>query len=145
MPLDLIITAAIAGIIATYALLTLALWAPALKLPRLDFARAMANLTYSDSVEGTVPYRAGVAVIYMNGIFFSLLYAGAVAQFLPGAPIVKGTIWGIVLFVVSGLFFVPLFLKEGFFLNHVHKQAWATSLLVHGAWGMVVGWMVPAP
>lgn len=143
MHIGLLASAAFAGIIATYVLLILAVWAPAVGLPRLDFARAMANLSYGDSVKGEVPYLAGITVIYMNGIIFSLLFALVVGAYLPGIPVVRGAIWGVILFAVSGVFFVPVFLKEGFFLNHIHRNAWITSLIVHGAWGVVVGWLAP--
>ena len=143
MPLDAIVTTIIAGIIATYGLVVMALWAFRLGLPRLDFSRAMAELTYGQSFEGQAPYWAGQAVIYLNGIFFALIYATVVAQYLPGIPIVKGAIWGVILFLISGVFFVPLFMREGFFLSHIHKNAWITSLMVHGAWGLIVGWLSP--
>ncbi len=143
MPLESIIVTIIAGIVATYGLLVTALWAGGLGLPRLDFARAMAELTYGESFEGQAPYWAGQAVIYLNGIFFALIYATVVAQYLPGPDLLRGVMWGAILWFVSGVFFVPLFLKEGFFLAHVDKNAWATSAMVHGVWGMIVGWLSP--
>ncbi len=143
MPLESIVITIIAGIIATYGLLIMALWAFRLGLPRLDFSRAMAELTYGESFEGQAPYWAGQLVIYLNGIFFALIYATVVAQYLPGIPLVKGVIWGGILFVISGVFYVPLFLREGFFLSHIHKNAWITSAMVHGVWGLIVGWLSP--
>ena len=143
MPLESIVITIIAGIIATYGLLIMALWAFRLGLPRLDFSRAMAELTYGESFEGQAPYWAGQAVIYLNGIFFALIYATVVARYLPGPDLVKGVIWGGILFVMSGVFYVPLFLREGFFLSHIHKNAWITSAMVHGVWGMIVGWLSP--
>ncbi len=143
MPLESIVITIIAGLIATYGLVVMALWAFRLGLPRLDFSRAMAELTYGESFEGQAPYWAGQAVIYLNGIFFALIYATVVAQYLPGPDLVKGAIWGGVLFLISGVFFVPLFMREGFFLSHIHKNAWITSAMVHGVWGMIVGWLSP--
>ncbi len=143
MPLESIVITIIAGIIATYGLLIMALWAFRLGLPRLDFSRAMAELTYDESFEGQAPYWAGQLVIYLNGIFFALIYATVVARYLPGPDLVKGVIWGGILFVMSGVFYVPLFLREGFFLSHIHKNAWITSAMVHGVWGMIVGWLSP--
>ena len=143
MPLESIVITIIAGIIATYGLVVMALWAFRIGLPRLDFSRAMAELTYGESFEGQAPYWASQAVIYLNGIFFALIYATLVAQYLPGPDLVKGAIWGGVLFLISGVFFVPLFMREGFFLSHIHKNAWITSAMVHGVWGMIVGWLSP--
>ena len=145
MPLESIVTTIIAGIIASYGLLVMALWASGLGLPRLDFARAMTERTYGESFEGDgqAPYWAGQAVIYLNGIFFALIYATVVGQDLPGPELLRGAIWGAILWLISGVFFVPLFLKEGFFLSHIHKNAWITSAMVHGVWGMIVGWLSP--
>ncbi len=143
MPLESIVITIIAGIIATYGLVVMALWAFRIGLPRLDFSRAMAELTYGESFEGQAPYWAGQAVIYLNGVFFALIYATVVAQYLPGPDLVKGAIWGGILFLISGVFFVPLFMREGFFLSHIHKNAWITSAMVHGVWGMIVGWLSP--
>jgi hypothetical protein len=135
----------LAGIMATYGLLIMALWAHRLGLPRLDFARAMTNFTYGASFDddGQGPYWAGQVLIYMNGVFFALLYATVIAQYLPGTPMVKGVIWGVLLWVVSGLFFVPLFLREGFFLSHIDSKAWMSSLMVHGVYGLIIGWLSP--
>ena len=143
MDLEFLVTVIIAGIIATYGLLVMALWAFRLGLPRLDFSRAMTELTYGQSFEGPAPYWAGQAVIYMNGIFFALLYATAIGPYLPGPDLAKGVIWGAILFVISGVFYVPVILREGFFLAHVHKNAWITSAMVHGVWGLIVGWLSP--
>ncbi len=143
MQLETFIVAILAGVLATYCMLVMALWAPRLGLPRLDFARVMAELTFGETFEGPVPYRAGLAVIYMNGIFFTLLYATVVARYLPGIPLLRGVQWGIILFFVSGAFYVPLFLREGFFLSHAPRYAWLTSAMVHGVWGLVVGWLSP--
>lgn len=144
MGLELIVTSIIGGIVATYVLLAMAAWSHRLGLPRLDFAKAMAGLTYGQSFEGRdPPYWAGAAVVYMNGILFALVYSTAVAQYLPGPPVVRGIIWGIVLYLVSCSFFVPVYLREGFFLAHVHRNAWITSGMVHGLWGIVVGWLCP--
>jgi hypothetical protein len=144
MTLEVLVHSALVGILASYVLLALAVWNKSLGLPRLDFAKAMTMLTYGESFEGSEPsYWAGQLVIYMNGIIFTLLYTGVVAQYLPGPDLLKGVIWGAILWFVSGVFYVPFYLKEGFFLSHIHKNAWFASGLVHGAFGLVVGWLAP--
>lgn len=156
MDLEFFLMSAFAGIMATYGLLSMANWADSLGLPRLDFSRAMANVTFSRTFEdaaapgaknegGTkTPYWPGVIVIFFNGIFFALLYSSVVAKYIPIEPqILKGAVWGVVLWFVSGAFFVPIYLKEGFMLTHIHKNAWLTSLMVHGVYGLFVGWIAP--
>ena len=139
----------------TYGLLTMALWADSLGLPRLDFSRAMANVTYARTFEKDVkpgagvdapntPYWPGMIVIFMNGVFFALLYSSVVAQWIPieQGPL-KGAIWGVALWFVSGVFYVPFYLREGFMLSGVHPLAWLTSLKVHIIYGLFVGWIAP--
>ena len=155
MDLEFFVVSALAGVMGTYGLLTMALWADSLGLPRLDFSRAMANVTYARTFEKDVqpgagvdapntPYWPGMIVIFMNGIFFALLYSSAVGQWIPieQAPL-KGAIWGVTLWFVSGVFYVPFYLREGFMLSGIHPLAWLTSLKVHIIYGLFVGWIAP--
>jgi len=133
-----------AGLMATFGLLNIALTASAVKLPRLDFAMVTAKHAYGPTFEGqTPPYFQGQLIVYINGIFFALLYATVVGPYLPLTPFYDGIIWGVILYFASCLFYVPVFLGEGFFLSKVHKNAWATSALVHGIYGMIIGWLCP--
>lgn len=143
MPLDVFILIALAGILATYAHLVVALWAPRFGLPRIDFSAGIAELTWGETFDGNAPYWMGFAAIHMNGIVFALLYANAVGVFLPGPPVVRGIIWGGILFVLAQLIFVPIFLRGGVFGLKHHRMAWATALLVHGVYGAIVGWLCP--
>ena len=143
MPLDTFLVIILSGLLGSYVLLTLALWMPGVGLPRLDFAKVMSNFMYGETYDGKPPYIAGVIAVYLNGVFFALLYATVIAQYLPGIPLLRGAIWGVILFAVSGLWFVPHFLKEGYFISHVHKQAWISSVIVHAAYGVILGWLCP--
>lgn len=143
MTIEFLIPVIIAGILGTYVLLVMALWSDRLGLPRLDFAKVMAALTYGESFDGPPPYFAGQIIVYLNGIFFGLLYASVVYQYLPFTPLLDGLAYGVILWAVSGLMYVPLFLREGFFLSKVHPMAWAGSLIAHSAYGLMVGWISP--
>ncbi len=155
MEIDFFLMSAFAGIMATFGLLVMANWADSLGLPRLDFSRAMANLTYSRTFEEdappgatgggpNTPYWPGMIVIYFNGVFFALLYSSVIAKYIPiDPPVLKGAAYGVILWFVSGIFYVPVFLKEGFMLTHIHKNAWITSLMVHGTFGLFCGWIAP--
>ena len=162
MDIEFFAMSAFAGIMGTYALLSLANWADSIGMPRLDFSRAMANVTFARTFDKGVapgagvdapntPYWPGVGVIMLNGIFFALLYSTWTHQYMPVdsamfgiAPnILNGALWGVVLWFVSGVFYVPFYLREGFMLTGIHPWAWLTSLKVHGAYGMMVGWIAP--
>jgi hypothetical protein len=143
MTLSFVIHAAIAGFLATYCHLIGALWVRTLGLPPLDLSRAMANFTYGDSFTDPPSYWAGQFVIYANGIVFALFYATVAGPLLPGPDVIRGVTFGFLLFVLSGLLFSPIFLREGFFLVKVHPRAWTTALVVHLVWGIVIGWLCP--
>ena len=94
MDIEFFAMSAFAGIMGTYALMMLSCWADSLGLPRLDFSRPMANLTFARSFEKNVapgagvdapntPYWPGMAIVYVNGIFFALLYSSYTHQFIP--------------------------------------------------------------
>ena len=134
----------IAGVVATHCTLVMALWSHRLGLPRADFPAGMADLTYGPSFEGAKPpYWSGLFVINLNGLFFAFLYATVFGPLLPGEPMLKGALYGFLLFLASGFFFQPVFLKLGFFLAKADSKAWITSLMVHGIFGLVCGWLAP--
>ena len=62
---------------------------------------------------------------------------------VPGIPVVRGLLWGGILFVIAQLVFVPIFLRGGVLGLKHHRMAWATALLVHGVYGAIVGWLCP--
>jgi Family of unknown function (DUF6789) len=143
MTLGLLIHIAIAGVIATYCHLIGGLWIKSLGLPPLDLSRAMADYTYGDSFSGPPSYWAGQVLICFNGAVFALFYATAVGPFLPGPGVIRGMIFAMLLFLLSGLLFSPIFIDKGLFLAKVHERAWISALVVHLVWGIVLGWLCP--
>ncbi|MBL6957432.1 MAG: hypothetical protein ISR52_00495 [Rhodospirillales bacterium] len=143
MEFEFFIVVTLTGLLATYLHLVMGQWAGRIGLPRLDFSRVMANLTYGESFEGEPSYWAGQIAVFFNGVFFAFLYATVVAPYLPGEPIVRGFLYGIILYIGSGLFFIPIYLKEGVFLSHVDSKAWIPLLMVHLIFGLVCGWLSP--
>ena len=59
---------------------------------------------------------------------------------IPGYPIVKGILYGEILFVLAGLIYVPIFFRLGFFAIKAHPFAWTTSAL--GARDFRHDWLV---
>lgn len=143
MKLDVFILIAAVGVLATYAHLVMALWAPRYGLPRLDFSLGIAELSWAEKFDGKPPYWMGFAAIHMNGIILALVYATEVGPLLPGIPLVKGILWGGILFVGAQFIFVPFFLRGGFFGLKHHPRAWMTALIVHGIYGAILGWLCP--
>jgi hypothetical protein len=143
MQLDFFIVVAVTGMLAAYLHLVMGQWADRIGLFRLDFSRVMADLTFGKSMEGEAPYWAGFMVVILNGAFLALLYATVIGPHLPGEPVFRGFLYGIILFFCSGLFFIPVYIKEGLFLSHASPKAWISVLMVHLVFGLVVGWLSP--
>jgi len=141
--LENIVLVAIAGFLATYVHMLFAMWAPKFGLPRLDFPKGLAMLTFEETFDGNPPISLGLIQIHLNGIVFALLYANVIAQYLPGIPLVKGILFGGILFLASGLFFVPVIVRHGIFFCKEHPRAWMTAFVVHGVFGVVLGWLCP--
>lgn len=143
MQLDFFILTVGAGILATYVHMVFALWAPRYGLPRLDFARGMAELCFGESFDGEPPYWLGLLALHLNGIVFALLYATLIGPLLPGTPFERGLIYGGILFFGSQLIFVPVFFRHGFFGLKDNPRAWMTAVVVHVIYGAVLGWLSP--
>ncbi len=140
---DVFFQIAAVGALATYAHLIMALWAPSYRLPRIDFSMGIAEISWGESFDGKPPYWMGFTAIHLNGILFAFVYATEMAPILPGTALIKGLIWGGILFVGAQLIFVPFFLKGGFFGLKHGSWGWATALVVHGVYGSILGWLCP--
>ncbi len=143
MTLGFLIHVAIAGVLATYCHLIGALWLRSLGQPPLHLSRAMADYTFGESFSEPPSYWAGQMVIYFNGVVFALFYATVVGPLLPGPDVLRGAIYGLILFLLSGLLFSPIFIDKGLFLVKVHERAWISALIVHLVWGVIIGWLSP--
>ncbi|MBT5032582.1 MAG: hypothetical protein HOM55_09850 [Proteobacteria bacterium] len=143
MEFEFFIVVTLTGILAAYLHLVMGQWAGRIGLFRLDFSRVMADLSYGESFEGEPSYWAGQIAVMLNGVFFAFLYATVIGPHLPGEPVVRGFLYGLILFFGSGLFFIPIYIKDGIFMHHVSSKAWISLLLVHLVFGLVVGWLSP--
>lgn len=143
MNLENFILISAVGFLASYVHLVMALWAPQIGLPQLNLAMALSNISFDDDHKEEPPYLVGLAMVQLNGIMFALLYATVIGPLLPGTPFIKGIIYGGILLIVSQLFFVSVYLKEGLFLSKLHPHAWITATMVHGIYGGILGWLCP--
>ncbi len=143
MTVEFFMKASLAGFFATYVHMLLGLWAPHIGLPRLDFAGRMASLSFTDSFEEPPPYTLGLAILFLNGIFFTILYATVIGPLLPGTPLMRGMMMTGILYIASQAFFVPLFMHAGFFGSKNKERTYITVIIVYGAFGLVLGWLSP--
>ena len=129
---DVFFQIAAVGVLATYAHLIMALWAPSYGLPRIDFSMGIADISWGESFGGKPPYWMGFTAIHLNGIIFAFVYATEMAPILPGPALIKGLIWGGILFVGA-----PVHLRSVLFEGRLFRpQAWPLGLGdgTRGAW-----------
>ncbi len=87
-----------------------------------------------------VPWFVGMLVHLVNGIvIFPLIYALVVSQVLPGPAWVRGTIWGLVLWLVLEALVMPM-MGVGFFsANAGGSPTVVAALLAHVVYGALLG------
>ncbi len=82
----------------------------------------------------------GMLMHFINGsLVFALIYAYLLYLALPGAPWLKGTIWGLILWFLSQAMLTPM-MGGGFFsANAGGLMAVMASLLGHAIYGALLG------
>src|SRR6185503_661839 len=73
------------------------------------------------------------------GIVLALIYAAAFDGRLPGPPVVRGAVYGVMVFVVAQVVFMPL--VGGGFFSRGDLELITGSLLGHLLYGGVVGYV----
>lgn len=136
--------AAAAGAIGTGVLTALWLVEPSIGLPKIAVGQILSTFM-SVSVAHVPVGSAGGWIIHLAvGIVLALVYAAFFAERLPGAPIVRGMLYGAMVFVVAQCVLMPM-VGAGFF-SRGDFELIIGSLLGHLAYGAVVGWTyVPPP
>lgn len=88
----------------------------------------------------------GMAMHLLNGIVvFPLIYAFLLYGVLPGAPWLRGTIWGLILWFVSQAIVTPMMGGGIFSAKAGGLMAVMASLMAHAVYGVLLGWLAGAP
>lgn len=143
MKLEFLLAVAVAGFLATYFHLVFAVTADRVGLARLDLAKGTGMLIFGESYGGNPPYLLGVAAVHLNGIIFALVYATIVGPMLTGPDVLRGLVFGFLLYLYAQCIHVPVFMKGGLFSHKVNPRAWLTALVAHVIYGVMVGWLAP--
>lgn len=121
--------AVLAGIIGTLLMTAVGLWiAPMMGIPRMNPAEMLAGAMAGVAVLGWMAH-------LMIGTVLALIYA-AVAGRLPGAPAVRGALFGIAPFLVAQIMVMPMM---GMPLFSGSAAMAMGSLIGHLIYGAVVG------
>lgn len=135
--------AAAAGAIATGVMTALWLVEPAVGLPNIAVGQILSSLM-SVSVAHLHVGIAGGWVIHLGvGVALALLYARVLAARLPGSAVARGAVYGVLVFVVAQIVFMPL-VGAGVF-SRGDIELLAGSLLGHLAYGVIMAWIYGLP
>jgi hypothetical protein len=91
-------------------------------------------------------WSAGLTMHFVNGaVIFPILYATLLYNRLPGAPILKGTAWGVILWVLAQAVVMPM-MGAGFFSLAMGGIMPAMGSLVgHVLYGAILGATAATP
>lgn len=108
--------------------------APMMGLPKMDIAAMLGSMLGG--------WSTGMVMHFLNGtIIFPLIYAYLLFGKLPGAPYMKGIIWGITLWVLAQLAVMPMMGAGIFGLKMAGMMSAVTSLVGHVVYGALLGWI----
>lgn len=126
--------AMLGGFVGTVAMTLLMYYlAPFMLGQPMDVATMLAS-----AVGGT--WMFGMTLHFIDGtLIFPAIYARGVYTLLPGSPAVRGTAWGVILWLVSEAFVMPA-LGAGFFSSRAGGFPAVVALLVaHLVYGVCLG------
>jgi len=135
--------AAAAGLLGTAAMTALLLIEPSVGLPNIAIGQILSTSLGFASAHLTVGPALGWIVHFLVGIGLALVYAGFFERRLPGGPLLRGALYGVLVFVVAQLVFMPL--VGGGVFSRGNPEMIAGSLLGHLVYGGVVGWIYTLP
>lgn len=127
------------GVIATASMTALLLIEPAIGLPQIAIGQVLSTSLSLTTALSSVGPAVGWLVHFAVGILWAVLYAEVVEQRLPGAPVVRGLLYGAAVFLLAQTVLLPL-VGAGFF-SRGDPAMLAGSLLGHLVFGSVLGWV----
>ena len=89
---------------------------------------------------------AGLMMHFVNGsVIFPAIYVYALYARLPGSPVIRGTVWGVVLWLVAQTMVMPM-MGAGLFSSAIGgTMAAMGSLIGHILYGSLLGVVASAP
>jgi uncharacterized membrane protein YagU involved in acid resistance len=130
--------ATLAGLIGTAAMTALLLVEPSIGLPKIAMGQVLGTTLGLTTAHLAIGPALGWLLHFVIGVILALIYARAFAVRLPGPPIVRGMLYGLMVFVVAQLVFMPL--VGGGIFSRGDLELISGSLLGHLLYGGVVGW-----
>lgn len=135
--------AVVAGLLGTAVLTTLWTMEPAVGLPEIAVGQILSSFMSVSVAQLNVGIVGGWVAHLAIGVVLALAYAAAFADRLPGSALARGAAYGLMLFCVAQLVFMPL-VGAGFFARG-DIALLIGSLLGNVAYGLVVAWIYDLP
>jgi uncharacterized membrane protein YagU involved in acid resistance len=126
-----------AGLVGTAVMTCLMLVAPVVGLPRLAIGQLLSTLLAVSTAFLPIGPGVGWALHVAFGALLAIIYAAAFAGRLPGRPLARGALYGVLVFVLAQLTFMPLVGAGVFSRGDVPMIL--GSLLGHLVYGGLVG------
>jgi hypothetical protein len=131
--------AVLGGLVGTIVLtLLMYVGVPMMGIPKMDIAAMLGSMLGG--------WTMGMVMHFVNGVvLFPLIYAFFLFSKFRGALVIKGTLWGVTLWLVAGLVVMPM-MGAGFFgTANGAMMAAAASLMGHIAYGALLGAIAGGP
>jgi uncharacterized membrane protein YagU involved in acid resistance len=131
--------------VGTGAMTALLLIEPSVGLPKIAMGQVVGGSLGLASASLTIGPVLGWVIHFLVGIALAIVYAAFFQRRLPGIGLVRGLIYGTLVFLVAQLVFMPL-AGIGVF-SRGDLELVAGSLLGHFVYGGLTGWIYgdPAP
>jgi hypothetical protein len=131
-----------AGFIATVAMTMLMYVAPLMGMPKMDIAAMLGGMLGGGMPEVfSGAWFMGMLIHFLNGVVvFPLIFGFLLFGRLPGAPLAKGMIWGLVLWLLAQVMVMPM-MGGGFFASNTPQPFMTVfgSLMGHVIYGAILG------
>lgn len=135
--------AVMAGLVGTAAMTALLLVEPSVGLPKVAIGQILSTALGLTPAYLTVGAATGWIIAFLVGVGFALLYAGFFERRLPGGALGRGALYGVLIFILAQLVFMPL--VGGGVFSRGDVEMIVGSLLGHLVYGVIVGWIYGMP
>lgn len=132
-----------AGVIATASMTALLLIEPAIGLPEIAIGQLLSTSLSLTAAHSSAGPAVGWLIHFGVGSLWALVYAGVLLGRLPGSPLVRGLVYGALVFLLAQALLLPL-VGAGFFSRGDFSML-IGGLLGHLAYGGVLGWVYGLP
>jgi uncharacterized membrane protein YagU involved in acid resistance len=131
--------AAAAGLVGTGVMTALLLVEPSVGLPKIAMGQVLSTSLGLASAHLAIGPALGWILHFIVGMLLGLVYAAVFDRRLPGPALTRGLLYGILVFVVAQLVFMPL--VGGGVFSRGDVELLAGSLFGHLVYGGLTGWI----